>query len=50
MEYTIKLNEQQMTILGVALGKLPYEAVFQLVNEINRQATQQLQEKKSDPA
>ena len=42
MELTLKLNLEKVNILLASLGKMPYEAVFQLVEEIRSQVGPQL--------
>lgn len=37
MIYELKLTQQEMQIVGTALGKLPYEVVAPVVKSINDQ-------------
>ena len=37
MIYELKLTQQEMQIVGAALGKLPYEVVAPVVKSINDQ-------------
>ena len=39
----LSLNVNQLNLILGALGKAPYEAVFNLVEEINKQVVPQLQ-------
>jgi len=39
----LTLTVNQLNVIFGALGKAPYEAVFQLVEEINKQVVPQLQ-------
>lgn len=34
---TIELTEQELALIGLALGKLPYVDVFGLIDNINKQ-------------
>lgn len=45
MEYTLKFNEQQMQLLQLAVGELPYKLAVPLIQHINAQiaAAQQQQ-------
>lgn len=38
---TFQLNEQQVALIGAALGKLPFEQVAGLVSELQRQISEQ---------
>jgi myosin heavy subunit len=40
---TLSLNVNQLNVILGALGKAPYEAVFGLVEDINKQVVPQLQ-------
>ena len=37
MEYNIKFKQDQLLILSQALGKLPFEIVAPLINDIQKQ-------------
>lgn len=37
MEYNIKFTQDQLVILSQALGKLPFEIVAPLINDIQKQ-------------
>jgi hypothetical protein len=43
------LTIEEANIIMAALGKMPYESVFQLVEKIKAQAQEQLRAPKSDP-
>ena len=45
MTYKIELTEQDLQILSVSLGKLPYEVVAPLIVKINQQIAEQQQPK-----
>ena len=45
--YTITLNEQQLNLLGKALGKMPFEEVAQTIQIIQQQVTEQQQKEKA---
>ena len=38
----LDLSIQEVNVILTALGRLPYEAVFELVEKVKTQATQQL--------
>lgn len=40
-EYTLKFNEQQMQVLNMALGEIPFKLAAPLVREINEQIESQ---------
>ena len=40
---TITLNMEKMNVVMASLGRMPFDQVFQLVNEINQQLQPQLQ-------
>jgi len=40
---TLELNVNQLNVIFGALGKAPYESVFGIVEEINKQVVPQLQ-------
>ena len=42
---TLQLTEQQLQIIGRALGEMPFNMVAALVNEITKQVTEQTQVK-----
>jgi hypothetical protein len=39
-EYTIKLNEKELRVLLAALGKRPFEEVYELIEKIVTATTQ----------
>lgn len=41
MNYTITLSEQEINLVGAALGKLPFEAVASLVAKLQQQVNDQ---------
>lgn len=45
----LSLNVNQLNVILGALGKAPYEAVFGLVEEINKQVVPQLQAQRQQP-
>ena len=47
---TLSLSINEINVVLSALGKAPYEAVFQLVEEINRQVVPQLQNVQQAPS
>lgn len=44
----LELSVEQMNVIFAALGKAPYESVFQLVEELNKQLVPQLQTTKTE--
>lgn len=36
-KFTLSLTTEQVNVIFAALGKLPFEAVFSLINELNAQ-------------
>ena len=42
-DLTVTLSLEKMNVVMAALGKLPFENVFQLINEINQQLQPQVQ-------
>ena len=42
-DLTITLSLEKMNVVMASLGKMPFEQVFQLVNELNQQLQPQLQ-------
>lgn len=44
MEYTIKLTEDQLRLVGIALGMLPYKDVAALVPVLQKQVDDQKKE------
>ena len=36
-KYTLSLSSEQINVIFAALGKLPFESVFSLINELNAQ-------------
>ena len=44
----LELTLEEANLVMVALGKLPYEAVFQLVEKIKAQAQEQLSQPKGE--
>lgn len=36
-KYTLSLSPEQINVIFAALGKLPFESVFSLINELNAQ-------------
>jgi hypothetical protein len=36
-KFTLSLNADQINVIFAALGKLPFESVFGLINELNAQ-------------
>jgi hypothetical protein len=36
-KFNLSLNAEQINVIFVALGKLPFESVFGLINELNAQ-------------
>jgi hypothetical protein len=47
MELTLKLSLEKVNILLASLGKMPYEAVFQLVDDLRNQVGPQIQQDQS---
>lgn len=45
MEFNIKLTEQEVNLIGNALGQMPYAAVAQLVANITNQVQAQVKKK-----
>ena len=45
MVYKLELTEQDIQVLSVSLGKLPYEVVAPLIFKINQQIAEQQQPK-----
>lgn len=45
MEYIIKVKAEQINILSAGLGKLPFEIVAPLISDIQKQITEQEQDK-----
>lgn len=43
-DISLKLNMDQVNIVMAALGRMPYESVFQLINELSQQIQPQLQQ------
>lgn len=43
MKYTLSLTAEQINVVFAALGKLPFETVFGVINEINAQLGTQAQ-------
>ena len=43
MEYIIKFKKEQLEVLSIGLGKLPFEVVAQLIADIQKQITEQEQ-------
>lgn len=41
MNYSIEFTAEEMQIIGIALGNLPYRQVAQLVDKINQQVQSQ---------
>ena len=41
MEYTIKLSWQELDLIWLALGKLPYEQVVSVINILVKQIEEQ---------
>ena len=42
-DLTITLSLEKMNVVMAALGRMPFDQVFQLVNELNQQLQPQLQ-------
>jgi hypothetical protein len=40
-KFTLSLSAEQINVIFAALGKLPFESVFGLINELNAQLTPQ---------
>lgn len=47
-EVKIVLTVEEANIILSALSKLPFEQVFKLIGSIDKQATEQLNDKKND--
>ena len=42
MKYKIELTEQEISVLGAALGKMPYDTVAPLIQNLQMQVTPQV--------
>lgn len=40
MDYEIKLNEQQLAVIGAGLQELPFKVAVAVINELNDQIVQ----------
>lgn len=49
-ELTLKLNMEKMNVVMAALGRMPFEQVFQLITEINQQLQPQIQQNPTAPS
>ena len=47
-DLTITLSLEKMNVVMASLGRMPFEQVFQLVNELNQQLQPQLQPLQTD--
>ena len=47
-ELTLKLSLEKMNTVMAALGRMPFEQVFQLVGEINQQLQPQVESAKQE--
>lgn len=47
MEFTIKVSDKHLDIIGVALGNRPYAEVFEVIADIQRQVDAQQKPAKS---
>lgn len=48
-QFTITVTNEQLNVIGKALGKLPYEEVFQTVGQINQQVQAQIAARQQKP-
>lgn len=46
-DISLKLNMDQVNIIMASLGRMPYESVFQLINELSQQIQPQIQTQQS---
>lgn len=42
MEFTITLSENEVNLVGAALGKMPFESVAGLIGSIQKQINEQI--------
>jgi hypothetical protein len=40
-KFTITLTPEQLNLIGMALGKMPYETIFSLMAELTKQVNEQ---------
>lgn len=48
-KFTLSLSVEQINVIFAALGKLPFESVFGLINELNAQLAPQANNVESTP-
>lgn len=49
MDYTFKLTQEQVNIIGHGLGELPFKTAAPVINAINAQLQEQSVEKPQSP-